>query len=135
MIKCLLCKNGEIEEKEIMNDLQTYYSLINCHTIDFLGIPITEDNHYSINAIVDDEGKLVSKEISPILYPYLKKKYGYGIAGDFILVKVDNITGETISMTDGDIKMATTFIKVQELKYGETHEKYDAQRELERNEY
>ncbi|MCR3758497.1 hypothetical protein KYB31_05740 [Clostridium felsineum] len=106
-----------------------------CNTIDFMNLPITEDMNYSIEAIVDDEGRLTNREISKILYSYLKKKYGYGIAGDFLIVKVNNLNGELISMTDGDIKMVTTFIKVQEFNYGDKPNEYDVQRKIERKEF
>lgn len=133
-IRCLLCRVEKVEEITIEDNLKTYYKLINCSTIAFMNVPITEDMNYSIEAIVDDEGRLTNKEISKVLYPYLKKKYGYGIAGDFVIVKIDNRTGETISMTDGDIKMVTTFIKVQEYNYGEKPNEYDTQREIEKKE-
>ncbi|PJI10244.1 MULTISPECIES: DUF3846 domain-containing protein [Clostridium] len=133
-IKCLLCKGEKVKEVTIEANLKTYYKLINCSTIAFMNVPITEDMNSSIEAIVDDEGRITGKEISKILYPYLKKKYGYGIAGDFLIVKVNNRTGDTISMTDGDIKMVTTFIKVQEYNYGKSPNEYDTQREIEKKE-
>ncbi|MCR3758475.1 DUF3846 domain-containing protein [Clostridium felsineum] len=134
-IRCLLCKGEKIKEITIEDSLKTFYGLLECNTIDFMNMPITEDMNYSIEAIVDDEGRITNKEINKILYPYLKRKYGYGIAGDFLIVKVDNTTGETISMTDGDIKMVTTFINVQEYNYGEKTIEYDLQREIEKKEF
>lgn len=100
--------------RSFRTDLDYYYKVIGCRTVDFVSAYALEgvEGLENINLIVDDEG-LFSEQpkvniIASLLYGY--KQHGQPIVGNALIVNTDPETGETLPLTDEQTKQLMDII-------------------------
>lgn len=112
MSKAIFLPSGKVCIMHIMQDfhpdLETYYKAIGCRTVDFVSAYALDgvEDLENICLIVDDEGLFAENPelniIASLLYGF--KQHGQPIVGNAIIVGTDPETGDTIPLTDEQIR-------------------------------
>lgn len=107
-IKVLYCPtNGKMEFRNITPKLESYDEMIKCDCIDMV-----QFDDGGLFLIIDDEGRLTNKKVNRSFYEFIASTMGLGICGDYLLVRV-NDEGETVSLTNRDVKELSELIRLQ----------------------
>lgn len=92
-----ILKNGQLEFDFIKDDLNEYYKILECDTIQIINLKI---NNTLYSFIIDDEGKLKENYINFILTR--KEKIIDEIVGHVIIQKYDFENDEAENLTNSD---------------------------------